>query len=83
MLHAGTVAHGGEILLLDSALAFEAGSKRAARRKRDEAIPDAAEFDADTRLCITLAFGGKKQWQARRGGKWVDICVAETDAGEG
>ena len=73
---------GGEILLLDSGLVFQAASKAAARRKRDAALPVATAFDADGRRCVTLRWRGRQAWQARRGGTWVDVCVSKVDADE-
>ena len=52
---------------------FTAASKGAARRLRDAAIPDAAEFDAHPHLCIELRWGVKVRRQVRSGGEWVDL----------
>ena len=73
---------GGEVLLLDSGLAFEAATKGEAKRKRDAAIPDAAEFDADPRLAITMRWRDKETWYVRHEGAWTELCRQPDDAGD-
>lgn len=54
---------------------FEAKTKAGARKKRDRAIPDPAEFDAAPHLCIELRFGRKTTRQVRRNGQWENLCI--------
>ena len=59
---------------------FSEAGKGDARRLRDEALPDASEFDAHPHLCIELGWrtqqGGVRRTrrQVRRDGAWVDLC---------
>ena len=79
MLKHGT-GDGGEILLLDSGLVFEAALKGDARRKRDAAIPDTAAFDADPRLAVTMRWRDIEAWFIRHEGAWVELCRKPDDA---
>lgn len=54
---------------------FSANGKKAARRKRDAAIPDASAFDAAPHLCVELRWGNEAVRQVRKGGAWIDLCL--------
>lgn len=58
---------------------FSEGGKAAARRLRDEAIPDASEFDANPHLCIEIGWRNQQgvrrtRRQVRQDGAWMDLC---------
>lgn len=75
-LHLASLAAGSTLLAFRSPPdIFSASGKKAARRKRDAAIPDASAFDASPHLCVELRWGGGAVRQVRSGGAWVDLCL--------
>ena len=53
---------------------FEAASKGAARRLRDEAIPDTGEFDDNGTFAVIVKWRSREVWQVRHDGAWRDVC---------
>lgn len=75
-LHRESVAKGAALLAFRSPPdIFSAGGKKAARRKRDAAIPDTSAFDAASHLCVELRWGNEAVRQVRKDGAWIDLCM--------
>lgn len=75
-LHLASLAAGSALLAFRSPPdIFSAGGKKAARRKRDQAIPDTSAFDGSPHLCVELRWGNEAVRQVRSGGAWIDLCL--------